>query len=177
MRRGIPHAFSPVRCLFLSVATVVFDFMLDSMLIPYVKVLVAAVIGFVIGIERKTFHKHVGPRTYSLICLGSCVFTLASVMFETDAGSGYRIAAQIVAGIGFLGAGVIWKYHDQIIGITTAASIWVVASLGVIVGFGFYGLALFTTILVIVILHIKSSVFWDKLSDMTDDEETKGTPT
>jgi putative Mg2+ transporter-C (MgtC) family protein len=135
--------------------------------LPYFKVLLAAVLGFIVGLERKSYHKHVGPRTYSLICLGSCVFTVASILVESDYNSSFRIAAQIVAGIGFLGAGVIWKYGDQIVGITTAASIWVVASLGMLVGFGYFGLSIFTSALIIVILHMKSSVVWDKLNDVT----------
>ncbi len=117
-----------------------------------IKVLVAAVLGFLIGVERKGGKKGAGTRTFSLICMGSALFTVLSVVaFEGPDNS--RIAAQIVTGIGFIGGGVIWRSSNDIVhGITTAAAIWVSAAIGISVGVGYFLLALVTTLTVIVIL-------------------------
>lgn len=105
----------------------------------------AALIGIVIGLEREVRGKNASIRTFSLISIGSCLFTLMSVKAGGSVASGdpydlTRIAAQVVTGVGFLGGGVIFKTHDRIEGITTAAMIWLTAALGMACGFGQYEL-------------------------------------
>lgn len=103
----------------------------------------AAFCGALIGIEREHAEKPAGLRTNMLICTGSCLFTLASILAWQHIAGGVstvdpgRIAAQIVSGVGFLGAGVILKSGLHIIGITTAATIWLVAAIGMVIGLGF----------------------------------------
>ena len=84
-----------------------------------------------------------------LVCLGSCLFTIVSLSFSIDPA---RIAAGIVTGIGFIGAGTIWGEKDKVKGITTAASLWATAAIGLTVGIGDYILAIVVTILVFIIL-------------------------
>jgi putative Mg2+ transporter-C (MgtC) family protein len=116
---------------------------------PLVLVIVSVVCGAIVGIERERAEKPAGLRTLLLICLGSTVFTLMS----TDSALGPaapRIAAQIVTGVGFLGAGAILREGGGVVGLTTAASIWVVAAVGIVVGAGYAlaGLALASAIVV-----------------------------
>jgi putative Mg2+ transporter-C (MgtC) family protein len=92
-----------------------------------------------IGVERELRHKDAGLRTHVLVALGSCLFTLVSIGGFPTLGSGVewdasRIAAQIVSGIGFIGAGVIWFNHDAIRGLTTASAIWLAAAIGMACG-------------------------------------------
>ena len=116
---------------------------------PWVNVglaLVAITCGIILGLERQRREKPAGLRTLSLVCLGSCAFTIASFAFTSTTGDSGRVAAQIVTGIGFLGAGVILHGKRTISGMTTAATIWVAAAIGMIAGagygFGALGLAL-----------------------------------
>ena len=106
-----------------------------------------------LGVERE-YHGHpAGIRTMALVATGSCLFT--ALGFEPVFGKTIdptRIAAQIVTGVGFLGAGSILRQGDGVRGLTTAASIWVVASLGMAIGFGYYTIAIFTTVLVVITL-------------------------
>lgn len=114
------------------------------------KLLLAAVLGGVVGLERELSHKPAGIRTNMLICLGSALFTLISYeMASTVGGDHTRIAAQIIPGIGFLGAGVVIREKGTIIGITSAATIFVVASIGMSVGAGLYVTGVFTTLLLL----------------------------
>jgi len=111
------------------------------------------VLGLVLGAERE-YHGHAaGVRTMALIAVGACMFTAVGLdpQFGTRTDP-TRIAAQIVTGVGFLGAGAILRQGLDVKGLTTAASIWVVASLGMAVGFGLYFVAVFTTFLVMVTL-------------------------
>ncbi|MFD1144799.1 MgtC/SapB family protein [Larkinella insperata] len=96
----------------------------------------AMVLGGLIGAEREYRSKSAGLRTTILICVGSALFTIVSSRFRDD-----RIAANIVNGIGFLGAGIIFRQETSIKGLTTAATIWSVAAIGMAIGSGFYGLA------------------------------------
>lgn len=115
------------------------------------KLLAATLVGTVVGIEREIRHKVVGVKTNILICAGSTLFTSISFLL---AGSGdpLRGVAQIVSGIGFLGAGAIFKTHDKVQGLTTAAFIWVVAAFGIIIGAGglFIGVVLSLGLVLIV---------------------------
>jgi putative Mg2+ transporter-C (MgtC) family protein len=119
-----------------------------------IRILLAAVLGGVIGIEREIREHTAGFRTHILVSVGAAAFTLASSY--GIAGTGLdpnRIAAQIVSGIGFLGAGAIIRYGVSVRGLTTAASLWAVAAVGLTVGQGFYSVALITTAVVIISLY------------------------
>src|SRR5687768_8610074 len=128
---------------------------LPIMLFPETEIIrlaIAAVIGGVIGAEREYRNKSAGFRTLMLICMGSCLFTMLSAAVGKD--STDRIASNIVTGIGFLGAGVIFKSGNNINGLTTAASIWVVAALGMTVGAGYYLEATIACVMVFAILYV-----------------------
>jgi putative Mg2+ transporter-C (MgtC) family protein len=118
-----------------------------------ISILLAVVLGGAIGLERELRGKPAGLRTNVLICLGAAVFTIVSRrMAEGHADSITRIAAQIVTGIGFLGAGAIIRERGSVHGLTTAATIWLVASVGMACGAGLYKLATILTLIAIVIL-------------------------
>jgi putative Mg2+ transporter-C (MgtC) family protein len=110
----------------------------------FLLVVVSIVCGAIVGAERERAEKPAGLRTLTLICLGSTVFTLMSIDPAFGALDRSRIAAQIVTGVGFLGAGAILRERGSITGLTTAASIWVIAAVGMVVGVGYAtsGLAL-----------------------------------
>ena len=116
------------------------------------RLLVALVLGIVIGTEREYFRHAAGMRTITAVCVGSCLFTVAgSLVPHTDP---TRVAAQVVTGIGFLGAGAIIRSGRSIHGLTTAAAIWVSAAIGMAVGFGDYILAVVAALLVVVALVV-----------------------
>lgn len=114
--------------------------------------LVAVLCGGIIGVEREQREKPAGLRTLILVCLGSTLFTITSLIFNTSSNDSGRVAAQIVTGIGFLGAGAILHGRNTISGMTTAASIWVVAAIGVLAGTGYAVPALGASLLVRVLL-------------------------
>lgn len=97
---------------------------------------VATVCGAVIGIERELKKKVAGVRTHVLICVGVAIFTLVGVSFGKTADP-TRVIGQIITGIGFLGGGVIFKERDKVTGVTSAAFIWFIASIGVLCGLGY----------------------------------------
>ncbi len=125
---------------------------------------VAALLGGLIGLERERLEWAAGLRTHMLVCLGSALIMIVSSFGFADilrAGSQTiildpsRVAAQVVSGIGFLGAGTILFFRQEVIrGLTTAASLWTVAGIGLAVGGGLYFAAIFTTVLVVVILGL-----------------------
>ncbi|HWB27345.1 MAG TPA: MgtC/SapB family protein [Chitinophagaceae bacterium] len=115
------------------------------------RVLVALLIGAVIGAEREYRSKSAGLRTMILVCTGSCVFTLVSLNLGAPDNID-RIAANIITGIGFIGAGVIFKDANRVTGITTATTIWVVAALGMEAGAGNYLTAFIITAIILVVL-------------------------
>ncbi len=117
-------------------------------------ILLAVVLGGAIGTEREISGKAAGLRTNVLICLGAAVFTIISKVMATGSpeGSVTRIAAQIVTGVGFLGAGAIIQDRGGVHGLTTAATIWLVASIGTACGARLYELAVVTTLVAIVVL-------------------------
>jgi len=115
-------------------------------------VLLAVGCGAVIGLERQLKHKPAGLRTNILICLGAAVFTLISERMAGEQDSITRIAAQIVTGVGFLGAGAVIQDRGGVHGLTTAATIWLVASIGMGCGARLYPLAIITTVIAIVVL-------------------------
>lgn len=98
--------------------------------------LAAAFCGAIVGTERERQDKPAGLRTLILVCLGSAVFTMVSYAFITTTGDSGRVAAQVVTGIGFLGAGAILHSRTTVSGMTTAAAIWIMAAIGITVGVG-----------------------------------------
>lgn len=112
--------------------------------------ILAMMLGAIVGFEREITHKPAGLRTHMLVSLGSCLFTIVSLYeFSIDPA---RIAAGIVTGIGFIGAGTIIAEQDKIVGITTAASLWVTAAIGLTIGVGNYVLGVVATLLVFLVL-------------------------
>ena len=134
----------------------------------------AAVCGALIGLERELKSKPAGFRTNILICLGSAMYMFVGLLLVNEAGEtdsdSARIAAQVVTGIGFLGAGSIIQDRGHVRGLTTAATIWVVAAIGLIAGAGFPLLAFVATLIVIVTLAALHRVE-SKLTRHTDDED------
>jgi putative Mg2+ transporter-C (MgtC) family protein len=116
------------------------------------RLVVAFIVGGVVGIERERRAKAAGLRTHMLVSGGSAIFTVASLtLFGSEQG---RVAAQIVTGIGFLGAGAIIRSGASVSGLTTSATIWVAAGLGMLAGGGAYLLAVVSAILTIIALRI-----------------------
>ncbi len=115
-------------------------------------IILAVVLGAAIGLEREVSGKAAGLRTNVLICLGAAVFTIISKQMAGETGAVTRIAAQIVTGVGFLGAGAIIRDRAGVLGLTTAATIWLVASIGMACGAKLYLLAVISTLLAIVVL-------------------------
>jgi putative Mg2+ transporter-C (MgtC) family protein len=121
-----------------------------------IKLLASLLVGGLIGLEREYRSKSAGLRTFSLICLGSCMFTIMSL--EISPLSPDRIAANIVTGIGFLGAGVIFKQEDRVKGLTTAVIIWITSALGMAIGDGHILLSVLGAVLVLVVLTAYVSI-------------------
>ena len=113
-------------------------------------IFISVFLGLCIGAEREYRNKSAGLRTFILVCFGSCLFTILSIKIGVS--NPDRLAANIITGIGFLGAGVIFKGDNKIDGITTATTIWATASIGMAVGSGYVYLSLLGTVLVLLIL-------------------------
>lgn len=118
-----------------------------------IKLVVAALLGGIIGLERQIHDKPAGLRANILICVGSTLFMSISTAFGDT-----RIGAQIITGIGFLGAGSVLHSHGFVVGLTTAATIWVVAGVGMALGSGMYTVAVFTTAMSLVTLYFLTFV-------------------
>ena len=116
------------------------------------RLLLAAGLGALIGYQRERASKPAGLRTHILICVGSALFTVASIYgFGTDDAA--RVASGIVAGIGFLGAGAIIRSGEGIVaGLTTAATIWAVAGIGLAAGAGLYLVSAVSTVIILIVL-------------------------
>ncbi len=119
------------------------------------QVSVAFIIGAIIGLEREFRSKPAGFRTMILICVGSCLYTILS---KEIGGSTDRIASNIVTGIGFIGAGVIFKEGITVNGLTTAALIWVTAALGMAIGYHNYPLTIVVSAMVVIALFVLEPV-------------------
>jgi putative Mg2+ transporter-C (MgtC) family protein len=117
------------------------------------RLLVSLLIGAVIGAEREYRSKSAGLRTMILVCMGACLFTIASRQLGTPNNID-RIAANIITGIGFIGAGVVFKEENRVTGITTATAIWMVAALGMEVGYGNFTIAFICTAIILVVLIV-----------------------
>jgi putative Mg2+ transporter-C (MgtC) family protein len=120
------------------------------------KLVVAVVFGMLIGAERLFVHKEAGMKTHALVAMGSALFVLVSEAmvqkyFNLPGLNPTMIPAQIIVGIGFLGAGSIMLHDSRLMGLTTAGGLWVTAGIGMAAGFGLYSLAFISTILVLII--------------------------
>jgi len=127
----------------------------------FFQLILAMLLAGFLGLEREYLGKVAGTRTYGLVSLGSALLTILSLegfqYWENKVPSHYdpsRIAAQIIVGIGFLGAGIILRHGFRVKGLTTAAGLWVSAGIGMAVGFRFYSLAIATTILAFFLLYV-----------------------
>ena len=115
------------------------------------QLLLALVLGLIIGTEREFVGKEAGTKTYSLVTLGAALFT--TLAFDPNFPDPSRIISNIVVGIGFLGAGLIIFHESKIHGLTTAAGLWAMAGVGVAAGMGYFTLAVFSTALVLIVLY------------------------
>ena len=132
-----------------------------------IRIFVAVLIGCVVGTEREYKNRPAGLRTHVLVCLGACMIALAEGLFtaniDTSTSSNVtynfgRLCAQVISGIGFLGAGTIFTQRKKIAGLTTAASLWNTACLGIVTGYGYYWLSLCGCALVLVTLMLLQKV-------------------
>ncbi|HKV06049.1 MAG TPA: MgtC/SapB family protein [Candidatus Acidoferrales bacterium] len=119
------------------------------------RLLLAAMLGGIVGLERELSHKPAGIRTNMLICLGAALFTVVSYEMAASVGGDHtRIAAQIIPGIGFIGAGVVIRERGTVVGITSAATIFVVASIGMAIGSGLNVTGVFVALLLLAALVV-----------------------
>jgi len=129
-----------------------------SQLQPFLQILLAALLGGIIGIEREYRKKQAGLKTFSLLAVGSCLFTLVSIEFSTLGGYPQtqvdltRVIQAVATGVGFIGAGLIIFRQFQVEGITTAAGLWVTSAIGIAVGAGAYFLAILVALFTVLIL-------------------------
>lgn len=128
-----------------------------------VRLVLSCILGGAVGVERESIHRPAGLRTHVLVSLGSTLFTLVSMygFGNSHIVDPSRVAAQIVSGIGFLGAGTIMRYRAGIRGLTTAASLWTVAGIGLGVGSGYYfGSILATTLVLVSLIMLRKIEGW-----------------
>ncbi len=133
-----------------------------------IRLFLALVLGFSLGLERELTNKYAGLRTHILVCLGACVFTLLSIYAFPTFATGdnvvihnatgirdtSRVAAQIVTGIGFIGAGTVLRNGPMVFGLTTAATLWIAASIGMACGSGMFDIAIIATVLSVAVLTL-----------------------
>lgn len=125
-----------------------------------IKVIIATICGLIVGIEREKKDKVAGIRTNVLVCVGVAIMTAASFLYgsvDSDVDS-TRIIGQIITGVGFLGAGVIFKNNDKVVGVTTASFIWIMSAIGILAGSGFILVPIILTIGLVII-----SLLFEKL--------------
>ena len=136
------------------------NFVTTAEFVYFFRVLLGGFLGFCIGKERRKRHKEAGIATHFIVAIGATLLTCISLWFKKDAGDmgdGARIAAQIVSGIGFLGAGTIFFRRESMRGLTTAAGIWATAAIGMCAATGMYFLAIGTTITIIIFQAVNHS--------------------
>ena len=139
---------------------------MDFMLL--LDLLLSVVLGFIIGFERKLRSKEAGVRTHTIVCFGAALMMIVSKYAFGDNADTARVAAQIVSGVGFLGAGMIVYRQHEVRGLTTAAGVWTTAGIGMACGGRLYVVALGATLLLLgvqCILHLRVRAFLQKKSD------------
>lgn len=134
------------------------EYLLNEQFTIIIRILISLVLGILIGIERqkrKTETKNYGAaglRTLALVCVGAALITsIGTILFTEDP----RLAASIMTGIGFIGAGAIISSEKKVMGLTNAAAVWAVAAIGIAVGFGLYITAIFATLIAIIVLELR----------------------
>ncbi len=127
------------------------------------RVLLAFLLGGIIGWEREHHSQAAGIRTLGAISVGACVFGLIS-MHATGQVDPTRIAAQVVSGVGFIGAGIIFRQGNMLSGLTTAATLWAVAAIGLAVAFTMYTIAILSTIILFLLLYLSRMKWWRYVS-------------
>lgn len=137
----------------------IFTTIFDSHFELYIRLIVATLFGFLIGLERAIKGKPAGIRTHILVCLGSTLAMTLSTLNQGAYMDPMRLAAQVISGIGFLGAGVIWLDKDNVKrGLTTAANLWITACVGLTIGYGAYDLAIMTIVLMFLAMNLPKLV-------------------
>ncbi len=141
-----------------------------------IRMVLSGVLAGLIGFEREWHGRPAGFRTHMLVCIGSTLFTIVSILMaqaysNIGASDPARIASNIVTGIGFLGAGAIIRGDASIQGLTTAASIWAVAAIGMAVGVGLYTIAVITTVIVLIVLFLSK---FERHLELKDDNGNNG---
>ncbi len=126
------------------------------------RIIIALLLGAIIGWERERHGVSAGIRTYGAICLGACAFGVVSLSIIGADPS--RVAAQVATGVGFLGGGVIFRQDKFINGLTTAATLWATAGVGLAVACGMYTVSILTAILIFLLLYLPRLSWWKKLS-------------
>ncbi len=137
--------------------------MLIKQIFMLFQVLFAFFVGGLIGWEREHKGAHAGIRTFGYIAMGACVFGLISQHVPLPADTS-RIASQVAIGVGFIGAGVIFRVGDYVGGLTTAATLWCTSAIGLAIAFGMYAVGAITTIIVLIFLRIPSTKLWRRIS-------------
>lgn len=136
------------------------------------RVIVAALLGGIVGWEREWHGCEAGIRTFAAVALGACVFALIS-SHVTGGNNPHVIAAGVVTGIGFLGAGVIVRENGNIVGLTTAATLWATASVGLAAGYGMYLMAVLVSAIVLGLLAAHHLPGWGRLKNAPGPIETE----
>lgn len=126
------------------------------------RVIIALLLGCILGYERERHGISAGIRTYGAISMGSCVFGILSIAIINADPS--RIAAQVATGIGFLCGGVIFRDGNKVNGLTTAATIWATAAVGLAISFGMYAVGIVTTFLIFLLLYLPNMRWWKRIS-------------
>jgi putative Mg2+ transporter-C (MgtC) family protein len=138
-------------------------------LLMAMRVLIATTLGGFIGWERELHGREAGIRTYGAVALGACVFALISTHIP-DRTNPHVVAAGVVTGVGFLGAGVILQHQGGVTGLTTAATLWSTAAVGLAVGYGMYVLGGLSSLIVFGLLAAHHLAFWRRLKKYDDSQ-------
>jgi len=125
----------------------------DPQVEALLRILLAGVVGAVVGLEREIHGKPAGMRTFALIAMGAAIFTIAGIQIFGQGDPASRVAAQIVTGLGFLGAGTILQMRRRVIGLTTAAGMWVAGAIGMAIGGGLYILGVGAAVILFILLQ------------------------
>ncbi len=134
----------------------------DTETLMALRVLIAVGLGAFVGWEREQHGREAGVRTYGAVSLGACVFALIATHI-TGGNNPHVIAASVVTGVGFLGAGVIMKDNGSIVGLTTAATLWATASIGLAIGYGMYTLGVLVSLIVFGLLALHHVPGWSQI--------------
>src|SRR5439155_25003554 len=146
----------------------------ESELTLATRALIALVLGGFIGWDRKHERPAAGIRTFAAVCVGACVFGLLS-NFAADGGDRTRIAAQVVSGIGFLGAGAIIRNQGRVAGLTAAATLWSSAAVGLAVAYGRFIIAIATALLLYMLLELHHLGRWASVKNINASSEPENT--